>query len=91
MTVYRSHADEVAALMGSDHSYIDAVQANYYQMEAGRHVRRMLEALLVPAGDCVPRRDLEALIREYEWLAAGNPADWLASVETGAPHRGERS
>lgn len=87
---YRSHADEYDALIGhtqDDLDYVDAVQRRFFSDEAGRHVARMLDALLAGAPDYVPAGDLRYLLAEYHWIARGNPIDDLASHETGMPTR----
>lgn len=87
---YRSHADEYDALIGQTHDdmdYVDAVQRRYYSDEAGKHVVRMLDALLVGSPDFVPAGDLRYLLAEYQHIAAGLPIDDLASHETGTPAR----
>lgn len=69
-----NHPDEYQALIGAtkdDMSYVERVQSTYYECEAGKHVARMLSALLVGKPDVVPARDLELLLGEYFYLAAG--------------------
>lgn len=84
-----SHADEIQRLMAvkGDRSFAEAMaDAAAYTVdlglkaEAGAHVRRMLEALLVPAGAFVPRRDLELLLAEYDHLASGKQLPRLATL-----------
>lgn len=68
---HRSHLDEVDDLMGnSDRSFVEKVRANYYELEGGRHVMRMLSAFAAQ-GDFTPNASLRNLAGEFEHLRRG--------------------
>lgn len=59
-----SNPDEIQRLMGARHQY---VERHYYALEAGRHVRRMFDAILAQR---VPFEDAQDAVRQIAYLAA---------------------
>lgn len=71
-TRFANHADEINHLLGiDDRAYVDAVQGNFYAQEAGRHVRRMLGALILAHPADALSFDLACLAAEYDTIAEG--------------------
>jgi hypothetical protein len=68
-----NHPDEIARLrsLRGDRSYVERVQANFYEQEAGKHVYRMLSAFR--CRDFVAGVEVAQLIEEYEQISAGLP------------------
>lgn len=67
-TLTGGHQEEVERLMGVAHQY---VERGYYALEAGKHVRRVLGALLMMSDREPTRRDIAFLQAEYDLIAAG--------------------